>query len=78
MKPDEKLAMKAISMCFRPYLKPEEAYIYTNLERTRFQTRCEEFGIYKNAAGYYKRDDLDDMMSGAPSRLLAKAKQIKT
>ncbi|WP_346320953.1 hypothetical protein [Chitinophaga sp. YIM B06452] len=78
MKQEEKLAMKAISMCFRPYLKPEEAYIYTNLERTRFQTRCEEFGIYKNAAGYYKREDLDEMMSGAPSRLLEKAKQIKT
>jgi len=29
------IIMKAIALCFKPYLKPEEAMIYTNLGRTR-------------------------------------------
>lgn len=77
MQKEEKLTMKAIALCFKPFLKPEEAYIYTNLERTQFLKNCEEFGIYKNEAGYYKRDDLDDMMSGKPSRILEAAKRMK-
>ncbi|KAA2242861.1 hypothetical protein F0L74_10050 [Chitinophaga agrisoli] len=77
MQKEEKTMMKAIALCFKPYLKPEEAYIYTNLERTRFQKKCEEFGIHKNAAGYFKRDDLDDMMSGKPSRILEAANKIR-
>lgn len=77
MKQEEKLTMKAISMCFRPYLKPEEAYIYTNLERSQFIKRANEFGIYKNAAGYYSREELDRMMSGANSILSEKVKKMK-
>lgn len=77
MKEDEKIITKAIAMCFKPYLKPEEAYIYTNLERTRFQQKCEEFGLYKNNAGYYSREALDNMMSGAPSNIAEKIKKMK-
>jgi hypothetical protein len=77
MKDDEKIIIKAISMCFRPYLKPEEAQIYTHLERTRFIEKCEEFGIYKNNAGYYSREALDKMMSGAPSNIEEKVKKMK-
>lgn len=77
MKKDEKLAIKAITICFKPYLKPEEAYIYTNLEHSRFAQKTQEFGIFKNAAGYFKRDELDQMMSGAPSKFLEKVKRIK-
>lgn len=77
MKDDEKIITKAISMCFKPYLKPEEAYIYTNLERTRFIQKCEEFGLYKNAAGYFSREALDKMMSGAPSNISEKIKKMK-
>jgi len=69
--------MKAIALCFKPYLKPEEAYIYTNLERTQFTRKCEEFGIYKNAAGYFSKQDMDDMMSGKPSRILEKVRKLK-
>lgn len=77
MQKEEKITMKAIALCFKPYLKPEEAYIYTNLERTQFLKKCEEFGIYKNAAGYYSREELDKMMSGAPSLMLERAKKMK-
>jgi len=33
--------------------------IYTNLGRTRLAMKCEEYGIYKNVNGYYKREELD-------------------
>lgn len=77
MKSEEKITMKAIALCFKPFLKPEEAYIYTNLEHTRFMDKCKEHGIYKNEAGYYSKSDLDSMMSGNKSRLIEKANNIK-
>ena len=66
MKREDSLAMKAIAICFKQYLKPEEAMIYCNLEKTRFAIKCEEHGIYKNNSGYYKREDLDRFLSGHP------------
>lgn len=63
----EKIVMKAVALCYKPFLKPEEAMIYCNLGRTQLSKKCEEFGIYKNDAGYLKREDLDKMLSGAPS-----------
>ncbi|HMK27923.1 MAG TPA: hypothetical protein VK483_17950 [Chitinophagaceae bacterium] len=76
-KSDEKIIMKAIALCYKPYLKPEEAMIYCNLERTQLNKRCEEFGIYKNSSGYIKREDLDKMMSGNPSTIEQIANQTK-
>jgi hypothetical protein len=67
---DEKIVMKAVAICFKPYLKPEEAQIYCNLGRTQLAKRCEENLIFKNESGYYKKEDLDRMMSGQPSHLL--------
>jgi len=43
IKKDEKMMMRVIAICFKPYLKPEEALIYCNLERTRFALRCEDY-----------------------------------
>ena len=63
----EKIVLKAVALCYKPFLKPEEAMIYCNLGRTQLSKKCETFGIYKNDAGYFKREDLDKMMSGAPS-----------
>lgn len=77
MRQEEKITLKAISMCFRPYLKPEEAYIYTNLERTQFLKKCNDFGIYKNAAGYYNREHLDRMMSGGDPIVSDQVKKLK-
>ncbi|MDE3249892.1 MAG: hypothetical protein KGO82_14610 [Bacteroidota bacterium] len=71
---EERIVMKAVALCFKPFLKPEEAQIYCNLERTQLAKRCEEFLVFKNDSGYYKREDLDRMMSGAPSPLLDAAK----
>ena len=58
------IAIRAIAFCFKPFLKPEEACIYTELGRTQLVKRCEEFGIYKNNNEYYKRDDIDKMLAG--------------
>ena len=66
---DERIVMKAVAICFKPYLKPEEAQIYCNLGRTQLAKRCEEHLVYKNESGYYKREDLDRMMSGQSSLL---------
>jgi hypothetical protein len=51
--------------------------IYCNLERTQLAKRCEEQCIYKNASGYYKREDLDRMISGTSSPLEEKEKQMR-
>jgi hypothetical protein len=64
IKKDEKIVMKAISLCFKPFLKTEEALIYCNLGRTQYAKRCEENRVYKNSNGYYKREDLNNMMEG--------------
>lgn len=77
VKPYEKAVMKAVALCYKPYLKPEEAMIYCNLGRTQLAKKCEEHGIYKNASGYYKRDELDRMLSGQPSLSEEKSRQVK-
>lgn len=77
MTKEEKVTMSAIALCFKPFLKPEEALIYTNLGRTALARKCQEAGVYKNDAGYYSKSDLDRMMSGAPSKLEEKARSIK-
>jgi len=64
IKRDELLTMKAIAICFKPFLKPEEALIYTNLGRTQFAKKCEEFGVYKSPTGYYKKEELDKLLTG--------------
>lgn len=58
---DESVVMRAIALCF----KPEEALIYCNLGRTQFAKKRDEFQIYKNNSGYYKREDLNKILSGA-------------
>jgi hypothetical protein len=77
IKRDDLLTMKAIALCFKPFLKPEEALIYCNLGRTQFAKNCEQFGIYKNNAGYYKREELDKMLSGEESSLKEAAKKLQ-
>lgn len=77
IKPEEQITMRAIALCFKPFLKPEEALIYCNLGRTQFSVKAEEFGIYKNGSGYFKREDLDRMLSGEGSLLAEAAKKLK-
>jgi len=66
IKREELIAMRAIALCFKSFLKPEEACIYANLGRTQLAKKCEEFGVYKNTNGYFKREDIDRMLSGEP------------
>ncbi|TXJ29892.1 MAG: hypothetical protein E6Q24_01385 [Chitinophagaceae bacterium] len=77
IKPDEKVIMKAIAICFKPFLKPEEALIYCNLERTQFSKKCEELGVFKNDGGYFSKEDLDLICRGGPSKYQASVKNIK-
>jgi hypothetical protein len=76
MKLDEIVVMRAIAICFKPYLKPEEAMIYCNLSRTQFARKCEDYGIFKSSSGYYKKEDLDLMCSGGPSKYELNAQSI--
>jgi hypothetical protein len=67
MRRSEIAVMKAVAICHKPFLKPEEAMVYCNLGRTQLANKCREFGIYKNSSGYLKRELLDLMMSGGES-----------
>ena len=77
LKNDHIAVMKAVAICHKPYLKPEEAVIYCNLGRTQLAKKCEEFGIFKNNNGYYKREELELFLSGAAPKLIEKVKKIK-
>ena len=77
IKRDELITMKAIAICFKPYLKPEEALIYCNLGRTQFAKNCEERGIFKNNSGYYKREEIDKMLSGEANTISEAVKKLK-
>ena len=77
IKHDELLVMRAIALCFKPYLKPEEAMIYCNLGRTQMAKKFEEFGIYKNKNGYYKKEEIDKMLAGEEVRLITLAQKMK-
>ena len=77
IKQTEKILMRAIAICFKPYLKPEEAMIYCDLEKTQFAKKCEEFGIYKNNSGYFKREELDAMLSGGPTLIQQKVSSLQ-
>jgi hypothetical protein len=73
IKRDELITMRAIAICFKPFLKPEEALIYCNLGRTQFAKKCEASGIFKNNAGYFRKEEIDKMLSGENSLVIKKA-----
>jgi hypothetical protein len=77
MKYNDIAVMKAVAICFKSYLKPEEAMIYCNLGRTQLAKKCEEYGIFKNNNGYYKKDDLNLILSGAPTKYDIELKKLK-
>ena len=77
MKYDDKTMMKAVAICYKPYLKPEEAMIYCNLGRTQLAKKCEEYGVFKNRNGYYKKEELDLILSGSPTLFEEKVKRLK-
>ncbi len=68
MKYNDKAIMKAVVIYYKPYLKPEEAMIYCNLDRTQLAKKCGEYGIFKNNNGYFQKGDLDLILSGAPTK----------
>jgi hypothetical protein len=77
IKRDDLLVMRAIALCFKPFLKPEEALIYCNLGRTQFAKNCEEYGIYKTNSGYYRKEDIDKMLSGETGTAVASTPPVK-
>lgn len=68
MKREELAVLKAVAICYKPYLKPEEAMIYCHLGHTQLAKKLAEYGVYKSETGYYKREDLDRMMRGERAR----------
>jgi hypothetical protein len=46
--------MKAVAICHKPFLKPEEAMIYCNLGRTQLSKKCNEFGSIRIIADISK------------------------
>ncbi len=50
--------------------------IYCNLGRTQLAKKCEEYGIFKNKNGYFKKEDLDLILAGAPTRYDEKARKL--
>ena len=66
----DRTIMRGVAICFKPYLKPEEALIFCDLERTQFAKKCQEFGVVKNDRGYFKREELIAMLSGEPFQSL--------
>jgi hypothetical protein len=77
LKVDDTIVLKAIAICFKEWLKPEEAHIYTNLGRSGLAKRCQEYGIKPNRNGYYSKKDLDMILSGAPTKYELAARNIK-
>ena len=77
MRRSEIAVMKAVAICHKPFLKPEEAMIYCNLGRTQLSKKCDEFGVYKNNSGYFNRQELDLMMSGGETLIGKSLKKIK-
>jgi hypothetical protein len=77
MKYDDKTVMKAIAICFKPYLKPEEAMIYMNLGSTAFARKCEQYGVFKNNSGYFDKKDLDLILSGGPTKYQSGTNTVK-
>ncbi len=77
IKRNELITMRAIAICFKPFLKPEEALIYCNLGRTQFAKKCEEFGIYKTSMGYYKKEDIDKMLAGETSTVIEMVNKLR-
>ncbi|MEC5143123.1 hypothetical protein [Chitinophaga sp. 212800010-3] len=73
---DELVVMRAIALCFKPFLKPEEAQVYTNLGKSQLAKKAQEMGVYKNASGYYKREELDCLMNGEASPFIAAAASL--
>lgn len=64
MKREELAVLKAVAICYKPYLKPEEAMIYCDLGHTQLLKKLNEYGVYKTTTGYYRREELDRMMRG--------------
>lgn len=64
VKSEELAVMKAVALCYKPYLKPEEALMYCNLGRTQYAKKCQEYGVFKSESGYLKKEELDRMMAG--------------
>lgn len=77
IKHDELIVMRAIAIFFKPVLKPEEAMVYCSLARTQLTKKCDEHGVYKNEMGYYKKEELDKMLSGKIIPLALRSTELK-
>jgi hypothetical protein len=76
------MQMKVVAICFKPYLKQEEACIFLNIESTQLRKLTTDLQVFKTNGGYCKREDLEKIAEGyqgyavtnAAKRLLLKIK----
>lgn len=47
MKNEQLTVLRSVTICFKPFLKPEEAIIYCNLGHTQLAKKLMDFGIRK-------------------------------
>ncbi len=55
MKYNDSAVIKAVAICFKPYLKPEEAMVYCNLGRTQLTKNVKSTGFLRITMGTTKR-----------------------
>lgn len=58
------------------YLTPAEMYLYCGYRKATLYRKLKTAGIFISSTGYYDRHDLDDMMKGAPSKIVKAANKI--
>jgi hypothetical protein len=59
IKRNELIGMRAIALCFKPFLKPEEPPIYCSLGRTQFARSASNSG-YEMTQDIIKREEIDN------------------
>src|ERR1700744_6262357 len=48
MRRNDAAVMRAVVICYKPFLKPEEAILYCDLEHSQLAKRLKEWGIFKS------------------------------
>lgn len=68
---------QAIAIPLKRWLRPHEALFYTQLAKSTFYRKCQEYSIRVNKSGYYDRLEIDLILSGGPTKIETAAKKIK-
>lgn len=77
VKPEDKIIMKAISICFKPLLTASEGMIFLGLGKSEFYRKLAEYGVKKLPGGiHYSREDLIRIGSTKPTYIQDKVNEL--